>query len=64
MHIESKTLIKLAAVCVTAFQGFALYKGQLFSPMAYCGAIATLFGGNSAHEHIKQYLDKDKGECQ
>lgn len=64
MKVQSKTLIKWSAIFCTLFQGYALYKGQLFSPVAYCGAIVALFGGNSAHENIKEYLEKDKGGCQ
>ena len=58
MKVPSKALIKYCAIICTAFQGFALYMGQEFNPMAYCGAIMTLFGANSVHENVKQYLDK------
>jgi hypothetical protein len=62
MRVPSKTLIKLVATVATIFQGFALYRGQGFSPMAYCGAIMLLFGGNSAHENVQKYLNQ-KDPC-
>lgn len=54
--IPTKALIKCAGVACTVFQAYALWVGQQFSPVGYCTAIATLFGGNTLHEHISTYL--------
>ena len=62
MKVGSKTLMKLAAIACSAFQGFAIYKGQTFNPVLYCTAITMLFGANSVHENVGKYLDnKNQG---
>jgi len=58
ISIGSKALIKAAAVACTAFQAYALWAGQPFSPLAYCSAIATLFGGNAIHENFQAYTSR------
>lgn len=61
MRLRSKSLIKCCVFLCTAFQAFALYKGQAFSAGEYAGSIVALFGINSAHENVKQYLERGNG---
>lgn len=61
MKLGSKTILKCCAVILVSFQGFAIFTlHQEFHPEAFAGALALLFGVNSAHENTKQYLDQKK----
>lgn len=61
MKIGSKTILKGCAGILVIFQGFAIFiLRQEFRPEALAGALALLFGVNSAHENIKQHLDQKK----
>ena len=62
MRIGSKFILKLTAFLVLGESIYALIWHGMFQPMAICGAIASLFATNSAHEHIKTYLDKKENE--
>lgn len=59
--ISSKTILKFTALSATAFQGWAVYHGQSFSAMIFCGGIASLFTINSAHEHLATFMDMKYG---
>lgn len=59
-RIGSKTFIKITAFTIIALEIYAtLILKQETHPMALSGAVASLFGINSAHEHIQTYLQQD-----
>lgn len=60
LKVTSKFIIKCTAVLVLALEAYwTFYLNKEPHAMAIAGAIATLFGTNSAHEHIQTYLKQD-----
>jgi hypothetical protein len=58
MILGTKTLLKITAVLILLESTYAIWALKVFHPLEIAGAIASLFGVNSAHEHVQTYFSQ------
>jgi len=61
-RISAKSILKTTALMILAFEAWWVWNKGEPHAMSISGAIASLFGANSAHENVEKYLQKKKDD--